>query len=447
MAFTPYINDFVTYEATTPSKVELTLPLEKDPIDISDWSVGISPSGIPIVKNTLPTAFRSTPLDNSTTETSEDLSSLSFEDLVKQENLPIKITSGFRGKENLRSGKTAQGKRSNHNRLDSKGNPMAYDIVPTKGYTFEDLRNIMYKNPRVVSWFRQKGWGILEEMQDGKRGFYDNEGKFHYTGATGPHFHIGPDTWAKNLFNSKISKAQQGMKIFPFIEYESAEIPESNLELPPINSPLTDPPNNIIGFNSNGVPIVRSSMPTATRSQNNDFIPQITINMENNKNSISNKVKGNQKELLSQTIDKLSKEDPNIGKIKQFLMDTAALESSYKMNSTSKASSASGWFGFLDSSKKMASKALGINFNREQFNNDPELQIKSAAWLYYNHLNTATKQGTIEAAKNKGYSTDDVIHSYWLNPTWAKNFFLHGIKGGKDAFGTDIEKYLKKIHS
>ena len=437
MAFTPYINDFVTYEATTPSKVELTLPLEKDPIDISDWSVGISPSGIPIVKNTLPTAFRSTPLDNSTTETSEDLSSLSFEDLVKQENLPIKITSGFRGKGDFRGGKTLQGKRSNHNRLDSQGKPMAYDIVPING-NFEELLNLMYSNPRIVSWFKQRGYGILEET---------TPSVMKRTGATGKHLHIGPDTSARKMFNYRISKAQQGMKIAPFIEYESAEIPESNLELPPINSPLTDPPNNIIGFNSNGVPIVRSSMPTATRSQNTDFIPQITINMENNKNSISNKVKGNQKELLSQTIDKLSKEDPNIGKIKQFLMDTAALESSYKMNSTSKASSASGWFGFLDSSKKMASKALGINFNREQFNNDPELQIKSAAWLYYNHLNTATKQGTIEAAKNKGYSVDDVIHSYWLNPTWAKNFFLHGIKGGKDAFGTDIEKYLKKIHS
>lgn len=437
MAFTPYINDFVTYEATTPSKVELTLPLEKDPIDISDWSVGISPSGIPIVKNTLPTAFRSTPLDNSTTETSEDLSSLSFEDLVKQENLPIKITSGFRGKGDFRGGKTLQGKRSNHNRLDSQGKPMAYDIVPING-NFEELLNLMYSNPRIVSWFKQRGYGILEET---------TPSVMKRTGATGKHLHIGPDTSARKMFNYRISKAQQGMKISPFIEYESAEIPESNLELPPINSPLTDPPNNIIGFNSNGVPIVRSSMPTATRSQNTDFIPQITINMENNKNSISNKVKGNQKELLSQTIDKLSKEDPNIGKIKQFLMDTAALESSYKMNSTSKASSASGWFGFLDSSKKMASKALGINFNREQFNNDPELQIKSAAWLYYNHLNTATKQGTIEAAKNKGYSVDDVIHSYWLNPTWAKNFFLHGIKGGKDAFGTDIEKYLKKIHS
>ena len=439
MAFTPYINDFVAYEATTPSKVELTLPLENDPIDISDWSVGISPSGIPIVKNTLPTAFRSTPLNNSTTETSstEDLSSLSFEDLVKQENLPIKITSGFRGKGDFRGGKTLQGKRSNHNRLDSQGKPMAYDIVPING-NFEELLNLMYSNPRIVSWFKQRGYGILEET---------TPSVMKRTGATGKHLHIGPDTSARKMFNYRISKAQQGMKISPFIEYESAEIPESNLELPPINSPLTDPPNNIIGFNSNGVPIVRSSMPTATRSQNTDFIPQITTNMENNKNSISNKVKGNQKELLSQTIDKLSKEDPNIGKIKQFLMDTAALESSYKMNSTSKASSASGWFGFLDSSKKMASKALGINFNREQFNNDPELQVKSAAWLYYNHLNTATKQGTIEAAKNKGYSVDDVIHSYWLNPTWAKNFFLRGIKGGKDAFGTDIEKYLKKIHS
>jgi hypothetical protein len=56
------------------------------------------------------------------------------------------------------------------------------------------------------------------------------------------------------------------MKIAPFIEYKPVEMPESNLELPPINSPLTDPPNNIIGFNNNGVPIVRSSMPTATRS-------------------------------------------------------------------------------------------------------------------------------------------------------------------------------------
>lgn len=438
LQYVPYINDFVTYEATVPPKVELTLPLQNEPIDISDWAVGISESGTPIVKNSLPTATRSTPLVSPIEPSNqEDLSSLSFEDLVKQEKLPIKITSGFRGKGSLRGGKTLQGKRSNHNRLDSQGNPMAYDIVPTNG-NFEELLNLMYSNSRVVNWFKQRGYGILEET---------TPSVMKRTGATGKHLHIGPDTWARKMFNSRISKAQQGMKISPFVEYEAVEIPETKLELPSIDTPLTDVPNNIVRFNNVGVPVIRNNMPTATRSQNIDFTPQTTENMKTTKNSISDKIKGNQKELLSQTIDKLSKEDPNIGKIKQFLMDTAALESSYKMNITSRASTASGWFGFLDSSKKMASKALGINFNREQFNNDPELQIKSAAWLYYNHLNTATKQGTIEAANKKGYSIDDVIHSYWLNPTWAKNFFLYDIKGGKDAFGTNIEKYLKKIHS
>jgi hypothetical protein len=41
---------------------------------------------------------------------------------------------------------------------------MAYDIVPTNGHTFADLQNIIYKNPKVVAWFKQRGWGALEEM-------------------------------------------------------------------------------------------------------------------------------------------------------------------------------------------------------------------------------------------------------------------------------------------
>jgi hypothetical protein len=83
---------------------------------------------------------------------------------------------------------------------------MAYDIVPTQGHTFDDLLNVIYKNPKVVAWFNARKWGALEEMFDGKRGFYDTEGKFHYTGATGQHLHIGPDTHAVKNYNSKIAK-------------------------------------------------------------------------------------------------------------------------------------------------------------------------------------------------------------------------------------------------
>ena len=146
------------------------------------------------------------------------------------------------------------------------------------------------------------------------------------------------------------------------------------------------------------------------------------------------------KRLLESTIEKLN--DPNISKIKGFLLDTAALESGFKYNITSKASTGSGWFGFLDGTKKQF--APGVS--RQEFNNSPEIQIKAASKLYYDHLRTAQKLGMIDAAKKKGYSTDDVIHAMWLNPTWAKNFFLYGKEGGKDAFGTNIRKYLNKIH-
>ena len=146
------------------------------------------------------------------------------------------------------------------------------------------------------------------------------------------------------------------------------------------------------------------------------------------------------KQLLESTIEKLN--DPNISKIKGFLLDTAALESGFKYNITSKASTGSGWFGFLDGTKKQF--APGVS--RNEFNNNPEIQIQAASRLYYNHLNTAKKLGMLDAAKKKGYSTDDVIHAMWLNPTWAKNFFLYGQEGGKDAFGTNIRKYLNKIH-
>lgn len=124
-------------------------------------------------------------------------SNISFEDLIKQENLPIKITSGYRGKDGFRGGKTASGKQSNHNKLDSQGNPLAYDIQPffggkidrsTEG--FNKLLNILYSNQRVVNWLQDNNRGILEEF---------TPEVMKKTGATGPHLHIGPDSSAVQM--------------------------------------------------------------------------------------------------------------------------------------------------------------------------------------------------------------------------------------------------------
>lgn len=131
------------------------------------------------------------PLTNNQVSQNSDLANMSFEDLIKTYNLPIQISSGYRGKNGFRGGKTKSGKQSNHNKLDEHGHPMAYDIQPLvngkvdkSDSAFANLRNILANNQDVKEWFRMRNWGILDET---------TPQMMAKTGATGKHFHIGPD--------------------------------------------------------------------------------------------------------------------------------------------------------------------------------------------------------------------------------------------------------------
>lgn len=227
---------------------------------------------------------------------------ISFEDLIKQEKLPIRITSGYRGANGWRGGKTAQGRRSNHSRLDQHGHPMAYDIAPIQGKTFDDIRQAIYKNPRVVAWFKKRGWGVLEEMQDGKRGFYDIRGGFHYTGASGPHFHIGPDTYAREWYNNKIAMAANGMRFplapsgIPFQTFETVEEPKVEINLPLLNESL-DITDWAQGITQNGDIIVKPRIPKMTDSKQPVQVQQEQQSNPTESQSVS--FNGSQKEFLS----------------------------------------------------------------------------------------------------------------------------------------------------
>lgn len=131
------------------------------------------------------------PLTNNQVSQNSNLANMSFEDLIKTYNLPIQISSGYRGKNGFRGGKTKSGKQSNHNKLDEHGHPMAYDIQPLvngkvdkSDSAFANLRNILANNQDVKEWFRMRDWGILDET---------TPQMMTKTGATGKHFHIGPD--------------------------------------------------------------------------------------------------------------------------------------------------------------------------------------------------------------------------------------------------------------
>ena len=131
------------------------------------------------------------PLTNNQVSQNSNLANMSFEDLIKTYNLPIQISSGYRGKNGFRGGKTKSGKQSNHNKLDEHGHPMAYDIQPLvngkvdkSDLAFANLRNTLANNQDVKEWFRMRDWGILDET---------TPQMMAKTGATGKHFHIGPD--------------------------------------------------------------------------------------------------------------------------------------------------------------------------------------------------------------------------------------------------------------
>lgn len=113
---------------------------------------------------------------------------ISFKELAEQEKLPVKITSDYRP--------NASNPNSYHRQKDSRGDSKAFDIQPSwdGGKTvsrsqedFAKLREILYTNSRVVAWMEHNNMGILEENRPevAKR-----------TGASGPHFHVGPDKWA-----------------------------------------------------------------------------------------------------------------------------------------------------------------------------------------------------------------------------------------------------------
>ena len=160
----------------------------------------------------------------------------------------------------------------------------------------------------------------------------------------------------------------------------------------------------------------------------------------------SNRINGNQKQLLSDTIDELGQQYPYISQIKDYLMDTAAFESGFKQKARSSKSSASGWFQFIDSTRNSVLNQLGTKATREQFMDNPKLQVLAAAKLYSDIVSQAQRDGTIRAAQAKGFSVEDVVHGYWLNPSWARAYFLRGEVIGSDANGTTIPKYLEKIH-
>lgn len=390
MKYNPLEDNFSSFESVEVPEVKITLPLFDSDFNISSWSRGVTNSGVPIAKNNL-----SNPMivDNPTTTilTSYSDTNLTLEELLKQENIPIKITSSYRGSNGFRGGKTKQGTQSNHNKKDKYGNPLAYDIVPTNG-NFEELLNKLYSNPRVVDWLRSKGYGILEEI---------TPDIMKKTGATGKHLHIGPDSSAIAMTQKRLTaKAEKGLK-FPFMSFESIEI-----ATPTVKLPLFDQGFDVSEWSSR---VTKDNIPIAKNNLQNP------MTVDNPSPITSTEVSTNTNNSLSEIIDEVSNEagyeELKNQEVKNLLMAQAKRESNFNQKVQARGSTASGYFQLIDSTRKQYSSV-----GKENFLNDPKEQVRTAYKLYKDIWNTPTAKQLL----NKGYNKAQVTALGWWYPASMK---------------------------
>lgn len=112
---------------------------------------------------------------------------ISFKELCDHLGLKVRITSEYRP-----GGKTKQGRVSNHSRKNEWGQSMATDVVPVDG-DFENFKNTLLNSPEARNWFEKRGYGIINEVIPQV---------LSSTGGTGKHFHVGPDRWARKVWNT-----------------------------------------------------------------------------------------------------------------------------------------------------------------------------------------------------------------------------------------------------
>lgn len=125
--------------------------------------------------------------------------------------------------------------------------------------------------------------------------------------------------------------------------------------------------------------------------------------------------------------------------MKNHLTHIASFESSYDPKATVNGSSAIGWFGFTDDTRK----DVGNNMTSEQFMNDKNAQIAAAISLYgkrKNLLRNWINQYKVNI-NSLGKTPLQLMYGMWWNPESMQNY----LRTGKDDFQTKDGMNIKKI--
>lgn len=342
-------------------------------------------------------------------EQKQEEQDISLPELLKEEGIDFQITSDYRP-----NATTKSGHKSNHS---IKGG--AYDIKPTNGKSFEDLRQEIYSNSRIRNWMNRHNWGIIEET---------TPEVMAKTGATGKHWHFGPDSvavtnWRRNL----IKYGQNGFKFENTLQQTNTQVPNINVDrIVLFKNILTNMNNDIDDYSpyiNNTREELENEFPVIlTPKESKDIWSKIPYS---NSSKSTKQFSGQIPSLIHNMIGDKTKAD--------ILTRIAYNESGFNPNVKNPKSSASGLFGFINSTK-----------NKFGYGNTAEEQIQGASRLYDSMEQQAASY--ISKYGNRGLDKAQIMYGMWFSPREMTNYLKTGkFSGYRDAQGTNLQRIISKM--
>ena len=127
---------------------------------------------------------------------------------------------------------------------------------------------------------------------------------------------------------------------------------------------------------------------------------------------------------------------PEDAKYRQTLTEIAAKESNFNPTVKNAKSSASGYFQFINSTRKQYAPHL----TKEQFLNNPEEQISVAVKLLKANRNISSKFANL-----RGLSQLQIDYGMWFSPAALSQYLKTGKSNFKDSQGTSLMTVLNKM--
>ena len=127
---------------------------------------------------------------------------------------------------------------------------------------------------------------------------------------------------------------------------------------------------------------------------------------------------------------------PEDAKYRQTLTEIAAKESNFNPTVKNSKSSASGYFQFINSTRKQYAPHL----TKEQFLNNPEEQISAAVKLLKANRNISSKFANL-----RGLSQLQVDYGMWFSPAALSQYLKTGKSNFRDPQGTSLMAVLNKM--